>query len=751
MTFSIDPSAESLPDGAERPVLRPDWSVARSSLLIVDDRTDDRTLLHRLLAREGYHILLADNAHQAWQQLKHHTFDLILLDVYLPDRSGFALCEELKANPKTADIPIIFTGSSDGGSNGNLDKIQAFKVGGVDYLIKPFALEEVLVRVNTHLKIQRAAKLVAEQNQRLIAEVAEHEKTAAILQEQKQYLRIILDNIPQQIFWKNADLVFLGCNRSWAEASGLGDPESVIGKTDQDLIEDPAIAEQFRAQDRRVIETNQPISHQLLRKYRHAEGGQPIWLDCYRVPIRDEAGQVIGVLGVLDDITDRKLAADALQQAEENYRSIFENALEGIFQATWEGRFMSVNPTLARICGYGSPQEMMELITNVGQQLYVRSHRREEFLAYMAQYGEVSNFESEVYRKDGRRIWISETVRSVYDAGGKFLYFEGMVQEITERRKTELELRQQRQQSEQLLLNILPQKIAQRLKMQQTAMADRFESATVLFADIVGFTEWASQIQAAELVSCLNDIFSEFDRIAERYGVEKIKTIGDAYMAVGGVPSAHPNHAINTARMALEMQQAIGQFQRKNGQTFQLRIGLNTGPLVAGVIGIRKFIYDLWGDTVNIASRMESQGEAAKIQVTASTAALLGDQFVLEPRGPWQVRGRGEMLTYWLVGERPPVPDPDFAERAGEIADDPRMNHLNNFRDSNPGDFDPDRAAGSDHPADDRPVAGSQRGDFDPEVDPKDLNSIDHNGQTPTHPARSGAGHAVDRATDAHS
>jgi PAS domain S-box-containing protein len=747
VTFSIDPSAESLPDGAERPVLRPDWSVARSSLLIVDDRTDDRTLLHQLLAREGYHILLADNAHQAWQQLKHHTFDLILLDVYLPDRSGFALCEELKTNPETADIPIIFTGSSDG----SLDKIQAFKVGGVDYLIKPFALEEVLVRVNTHLKIQRATKLVAEQNQRLMAEVAEHEKTAAVLREQKQYLRIILDNIPQQIFWKNADLVFLGCNRSWAEASGLGDPESVIGKTDQDLIEDPAIAEQFRAQDRRVIETNQPISHQLLRKYRHAEGGQPIWLDCYRVPIRDEAGQVIGVLGVLDDITDRKLAADALQKAEENYRSIFENALEGIFQATWEGRFMSINPTLARICGYGSPLEMMESITNVGQQLYVRSHRREEFLAYMAQYGEVSNFESEVYRKDGRRIWISETVRSVYDSGGKFLYFEGMVQEITERRKTELELRQQRQQSEQLLLNILPQKIAQRLKMQQTAMADRFESATVLFADIVGFTEWASQIQAAELVSCLNDIFSEFDRIAERYGVEKIKTIGDAYMAVGGVPSAHPNHAINTARMALEMQQAIGQFQRKNGQTFQLRIGLNTGPLVAGVIGIRKFIYDLWGDTVNIASRMESQGEAGKIQVTASTAALLGDQFVLEPRGPWQVRGRGEMLTYWLVGERPPASDPDLSERFGEIAGDPRMRNLSNFSDSNSGDFDPDRADGSDRPAGDRQAEDSQHGDFDPEDDPKDLNSIDHNGQGSATPAQPRADHAVDRATDAHS
>ncbi|TAD79548.1 MAG: PAS domain S-box protein [Oscillatoriales cyanobacterium] len=623
--------------------------------MVIDDEAAICTMLDRLLTAEGYRVITTNSGQGGIACAHEQNFDLILLDIYLPDLNGFRVCETLQADPKTCDIPIIFTSAS----NGDLDKLQAFKVGGVDYLIKPFALEEVLMRVKTHLKIRKATQLLAAQNQRLMVEIAERERTEVVLQEQKQYLRTILDNIPQQIFWKNADLVFLGCNRSWAEASGLGDPENAIGKTDCDLIEDPMIAEQFRSQDRRVIETNTPISHQVLRKYRQDRDGHPIWLDCYRVPIRDAQGEVIGVLGVLDDITDRKLAADALQAAEEKYRSIFENALEGIFQATWDGQFISVNPALARIYGYGSPTEAIESLTDIGRQLYVRSHRREEFLAYMAQYGEVSNFESEVYRKDGRRIWVSESVRSVYNGHGEFLYFEGLVQDITERRQTDLELRKQRQQSEQLLLNILPQKIAQRLKMQQTAMADRFESATVLFADIVGFTEWVSQIQAAELVSRLNEIFSEFDRIAERYGVEKIKTIGDAYMAVGGVPSTTPDHAMAVARMALEMQQAIEQFKRDDGQSFQLRIGINTGPLVAGVIGIRKFIYDLWGDTVNIASRMESQGQAGRIQVTESTAALLGDRFQLEPRGPWEVRGRGAMTTYWLLGEVPvPIEPP---------------------------------------------------------------------------------------------
>lgn len=649
MICPIDPPAEMSHGSPHDLPASADWSVARSCILVVDDEPAIGTMLDRLLTAEGYQVITANSGQAGLDCTREQNFDLIILDVYLPDLSGFRVCEQLQADSKTSDIPIIFTSASDGG----LDKLQAFKVGGVDYLIKPFALEEVLMRVKTHLKIRKATQLLAVQNQRLMVEIAERERTEAILQEQKQYLRTILDNIPQQIFWKNADLVFLGCNRSWAEASGLGDPENAIGKTDRDLIEDPMIAEQFRSQDRRVIETNTPIAHQVLRKYRHDRDGHPIWLDCYRVPIRDAQGQVIGVLGVLDDITDRKLAADALQAAEEKYRGIFENALEGIFQATWDGQFISVNPALARIYGYDSPSETIESITDIGRQLYVRSHRREEFLAYMAQYGEVSNFESEVYRKDGRRIWVSESVRSVYNSHGEFLYFEGLVQDITERRQTDLELRKQRQQSEQLLLNILPQKIAQRLKMQQTAMADRFESATVLFADIVGFTEWVSQIQAAELVSRLNEIFSEFDRIAERYGVEKIKTIGDAYMAVGGVPSATPDHAMAVARMALEMQQAIEQFKRDDGRSFQLRIGINTGSLVAGVIGIRKFIYDLWGDTVNIASRMESQGEAGKIQVTESTAALLGDRFLLQARGPWQVRGRGEMTTYWLLGETP--------------------------------------------------------------------------------------------------
>ncbi|HIK12987.1 MAG TPA: GAF domain-containing protein [Oscillatoriaceae cyanobacterium M33_DOE_052] len=207
-----------------------------------------------------------------------------------------------------------------------------------------------------------------------------------------------------------------------------------------------------------------------------------------------------------------------------------------------------------------------------------------------------------------------------------------------------------KEQSERLLLNVLPQVVAEQLKNRNQIIADSFEDVTVLFADIVNFTELSSKISADKMVHLLNLIFSTFDGLAEKHALEKIKTIGDAYMAVGGVPLPTKNHAEAIANMALEMQQEIKNFYQEDGQPFQIRIGINTGPAVAGVIGTKKFIYDLWGDTVNVASRMESHGEAGRIQVTAATYERLKSKYVLERRGTIVVKGKGEMITYWLNG-----------------------------------------------------------------------------------------------------
>ncbi|MBE9126457.1 MULTISPECIES: adenylate/guanylate cyclase domain-containing protein [unclassified Coleofasciculus] len=224
--------------------------------------------------------------------------------------------------------------------------------------------------------------------------------------------------------------------------------------------------------------------------------------------------------------------------------------------------------------------------------------------------------------------------------------------EFIKRKKTETALRQEQEKSEQLLLNILPEPIAERLKQEQCIIADDFPEVTVLFADIVGFTQLASSIHPIALLGLLNQIFSAFDRLCEQYSLEKIKTIGDAYMVVGGLPRAQPKHAEAIAAMALDMQATIAQFQSQTGETFSMRIGINTGPVVAGVIGIKKFSYDLWGDTVNTASRMESQGLPAHIQVTAATYERLKKNYQLQERGVIDVKGKGQMTTYFLLGKK---------------------------------------------------------------------------------------------------
>jgi class 3 adenylate cyclase/CheY-like chemotaxis protein len=226
-----------------------------------------------------------------------------------------------------------------------------------------------------------------------------------------------------------------------------------------------------------------------------------------------------------------------------------------------------------------------------------------------------------------------------------------------------LERKRLHEKSEKLLLNILPQEIAEQLKDYDPENRDdirkfskHFEEVTVLFSDLVGFTKLSTGISAQELVDELNQIFSAFDQLTEKYGLEKIKTIGDAYMLAGGLPSPRPDHAQAVANLAIEMLEVIEHLNKqnrdKNHDDFKIRIGIHTGPVVAGVIGKRKFNYDLWGETVNIASRMESHGIPSEIQVSEATYKLIKDEFIFERRGPIEVKGKGKMVTYLLKSRR---------------------------------------------------------------------------------------------------
>jgi adenylate cyclase len=227
-------------------------------------------------------------------------------------------------------------------------------------------------------------------------------------------------------------------------------------------------------------------------------------------------------------------------------------------------------------------------------------------------------------------------------------------QRVSERtaqlQETNIELVKEQEKSDRLLLNILPESIATKLKDGQNTIADAFAEVTILFADIVGFTVLSSQISPEELLIFLNEIFSAFDSLTEKYGLEKIKTIGDAYMVVGGLPNPSTNHAESIAEMALDMQEELIKFNAKHHSTINIRIGINTGPAIAGVIGTKKFIYDLWGDAVNTAARMESHGLPGTIQVTKSTYDILQNKYLFEDRGIIHVKGKGDMNTYLLAG-----------------------------------------------------------------------------------------------------
>lgn len=221
---------------------------------------------------------------------------------------------------------------------------------------------------------------------------------------------------------------------------------------------------------------------------------------------------------------------------------------------------------------------------------------------------------------------------------------------IGERERTLDALRLEQDRSERLLLNVLPAPVAQRLKQEPGVIADGFASVTVLFADIVGFTTFAGARSPEQVVAVLNELFSGFDALADRFGVEKIKTIGDAYMAVGGLPIPEEDHAASVADMALAMREVVDVFNADTGGELAVRIGIATGPVTAGVIGNRKFSYDVWGDTVNMASRMESHGIAGSIQVTGAVREALRERYNFEERGRIDVKGKGLTTTYLLLG-----------------------------------------------------------------------------------------------------
>jgi adenylate cyclase len=248
--------------------------------------------------------------------------------------------------------------------------------------------------------------------------------------------------------------------------------------------------------------------------------------------------------------------------------------------------------------------------------------------------------------------WFSSLMLGLNVSVGGLIVFTLLALFAQQRHDALVALRSAQERAENLLLNILPGSIADRLKDSPQTIADQFPAASVLFADVVDFTPHSEKLPPAEVVGMLDRLFGHFDTLAERYGLEKIKTIGDCYMVASGVPVPRPDHARALALLALDMLAATHSDGAVGDLRLSLRIGINSGPVVAGVIGRKRFLYDLWGDAVNTASRMESQGTSDRIQITRATYELLKEEFVCEYRGSVPVKGKGEVETWYLLAIR---------------------------------------------------------------------------------------------------
>ncbi|MGB3691975.1 MAG: adenylate/guanylate cyclase domain-containing protein [Spirulinaceae cyanobacterium] len=343
---------------------------------------------------------------------------------------------------------------------------------------------------------------------------------------------------------------------------------------------------------------------------------------------------------ISDQIMPGMKGDEFLIKAEQLYPQIIKIMLTGQADAKAVGNVVNK----ANLYRYlDKPWEETDLILTVKEAL--RSYRQNQQL--LEQNAELQRLNSQLQQLNSSlEEKIAERTQELRRANVK------LEQRIAERQMAETALRLARQRSDNLILNILPAKIAEKLKQGQSIVAEQFDEATILFADLVDFTRMAAFVKPIELVDLLNNIFSEFDELADKHGLEKIKTIGDEYMVVGGVPVPQENAVEAIAEMALAMGKVVSNYPGLDNSPLQIRIGINTGKVVAGVIGLRRFSYDLWGDAVNIASRMESSGIPGKIQVTTSTYQKLKDKYLLEPRGKIAIKGKGNMMTYWLVRKK---------------------------------------------------------------------------------------------------
>ncbi len=509
------------------------------SILIVDDIPHNLHVLSAILSRSGYNVRIAKNGARALETIRMEQPDLILLDIMMPGMDGYTVCEHLKADEQTREIPIIFISALDATE----DKLKAFTVGGMDYITKPFQDKEVLARVRTHVALRR--------------EMAERIRAEKASQRQAERLKI-LHEIDQSILA--------------AQSPG-------------------AIALAAIGRIRQLIPCQRAIAMAIT-----------------------QSGQVETL-------------------AVESSGTIEMDADANVYREMFETRPMSMGWVQGCDDLDGVPRR-----SAIQQALYTAGAR-----SYIA----VPLF---IHNELVGSLNLEADRANIFTPDHIAIASEVAVLLAVAIRQAQLheQTRQERQKSDALLLNILPVSVANDLKEKGKVTPQSFKNVTIYFSDIVGFTSISEQYEPAFLIDELNDIFTAFDNIMEKNQCERIKTIGDAYMAVCGMPEENENHARNIVQSAIENVAYLRERNLQSKVKWEIRVGIHSGEVVGGVVGIKKYIYDVFGDAVNTAARMESHSEPMRINVSETTCQLAQDQFSFVERKEVMVKGKGDMKMYFV-------------------------------------------------------------------------------------------------------
>jgi len=666
-------------------------------LLVVDDTQDDLCLLAAILTEQGYIIRQAVSEQMALRAINTKLPDLILLSSSLTEINGYELCTQLKGDDQTCDIPVIFISAVDDVSA----PIKTFAAGGVDYITQPFHTPEVIARIENQLTLARQQSSLRERLAQLEQESKEHQRADEEVQlllmlsqaisaapDFDTALEIALQQVCSTTGWTygevwipTTDGTALVCNPRWYYQST--EIDSTVAAAIEHFREYSEVltfypgeeipGEVWLTRQSSWIAELSEIEDILLRLELATECGFQAGFGVPIIPIGNSQQQTEAqssyllssqspVLAVLVFFTREIPSEDkwlrelvnvvATQLGTVLHQKKVQAEMKALFAAMTDvvvvrdvsGQCLNVIPT--NTANLYKPPEAM-----IGRKLHddLPPSQADLILDSILEAVSTQKTVSIEYSLtiDNKEVWFAETISPLSIETAILV-----AHDITDRKLAEEALRLQQEKSERLLLNILPEPIAHQLKQNPGAIAEQFNEVTIMFADLVEFTPLSARLKPIELVNLLNQIFSTFDQLAQKLGLEKIKTIGDAYMVAAGLPIPRPDHAQAIAQMALAMQTAVERFQSELGDNLQIRIGINTGVVVAGVIGQNKFIYDLWGDAVNIASRMESSSKPGSIQVTEATYEQLKDEYVFQKRGAINVKGKGEMVTYWLVGSQ---------------------------------------------------------------------------------------------------